>query len=226
MKNRYDHALKLGNQLILSMCSGNYTPRTILAYEIKKKSKNKSKLLDLGCGEGDSAIAILQKNPNVQLDALDVSQDMLKIAKKNLSAYKNQMQFICEDGFMYLSKQKKAYDIITASWVMHNFKQIDKARLMNAIYDALNDKGFFMMMDKVYPDNKKRSRQLYDVQNVRYGYLPKTTCKAILAHEVQDFSDMYRMDESKTLQLLKKAGFRKVRIVDRLEKDVVLVAEK
>jgi hypothetical protein len=45
-------------------------------------------------------------------------------------------------------------------------------------------------------------------------------------HEMQDYDANYKMQESQTILLLKELWFREIEILDRIERDVLLVARK
>ena len=48
------------------------------------KIKDNIKILDVGCGTGDSLVYLFKHNKNLKLYGLDISENMLKIAKKKL----------------------------------------------------------------------------------------------------------------------------------------------
>ena len=223
MKNRYDDILRECNQEILSLCPYKPFLFTIGAHEIKRLYKKGNLVLDLGSGEGDSALPILEIT-DVPLHLLDISSEMVEISKKNLRAYKARTKFICEDAYDYL-KDAPAYNIIFEAWTIHNFKQADKVKMIRAIYENLKPGGAFVVLDKVYPPTGKK--ELLAQQIARYErYMKPRLAKAITAHEIEDASDAYRMDEKPFMKFLKEVGFTSVEIVDRIERDVVLIARK
>ncbi len=57
-------------------------------------------------------------------------------------------------------------------------------------------------------------------------YLPEGVGSAMVEHETQDYSDEYRMDELRLAEVLKEIGFSDIIITDRVEREVVLIAEK
>ncbi|MEI7477359.1 MAG: hypothetical protein WCJ81_02275 [bacterium] len=75
-------------------------------------------------------------------------------------------------------------------------------------------------------DDPATRNKMLDVQIKRYEYLPPLAAKAIIDHEKQDVSDNYRMTETDTITQLENIGFHDVRILDRIERDVVLTASK
>lgn len=228
MKNRYDSKLRENNKKILELCSEVMILRKILALEIKKETvKNPDlKIIELGCGEGDSTISIMKENPNLKMDVLDISSEMIEIAKVELKNYSKSLNFICDDALNYLDKNNWEYNIITTSWTIHNFVWNEKKAFLKRIYNRLVPGGKFMIMDKVYPDNKIIQKQMLDHQNKRYKYLEKDLSEEIINHESQDYSDEYKMEETQFTNELSKIGFKNIKIIDRVERDLVLIAEK
>ena len=223
MKNRYVNLLHTYNQEIIELSPAHLVLRIAAALEIKKRLKKTSRVLDLGCGEGDSAEYILNRTI-ANLDLLDISPDMIRDCKKRLAKYKNRLQFICQDAWEYLL-QTQPYDIITMSWTLHNFPKTDQTALLKAIFQNLRKGGVLVLMDKVYPD--KDSKKFLDLQLERYKkYLPSKAVKAIVDHEMQDYSAEYRLTEKPFIALLKKLGFKKVELANRAERDVGVVAQK
>lgn len=222
MKNRYDNILRTYNQDILRLCP--YVPVlfTMGAYEIKKLNKQGGRVLEIGSGEGDSALPILELT-DASVDLLDVSPEMHAVAKKKLSRFKKRTSFICADAFEYLQNQKPR-DMIVSAWTIHNFEKKEREVFLRAIYQGLKPGGTFILLDKVYPT--KGSKNLLKKQCERYSrYLPTKVAQAIIKHEEEDASTIYRMDEKIVVALLKKIGFD-VTIVDRIERDVLLLARK
>ena len=48
-------------------------------------------IIELGCGEGDSTIPILEKNKGIKMDVLDLSQKFLDTMKERLMDYSSQL---------------------------------------------------------------------------------------------------------------------------------------
>jgi SAM-dependent methyltransferase len=227
MENRYDDKLREGNQLIIDLSPANYTERIISSLELKNALGGANgNMLEIGIGEGDLTKYIFKYNPEISLDAVDISPEMIEIAKRNLSVHARQVQYFCEDAFTFLRNNAKQYDAIISSWVIHNFKQADKLDLFREIFAKLKDDGAFILFDKIYPDDENESERLFDLQIKRYDYLEGNLRREIISHEKQDFTPDYRMDEAGVLQTLKDIGFKDFKIADRVERDVVLVAKK
>lgn len=86
-----------------------------LVEQILKFSANRNlTIIDVGTGSGCIAIALAVKNPRLTIIATDISQQALKVAKKNAKFHQveNQVKFIQSD---LLAKVSQKVDIIAAN---------------------------------------------------------------------------------------------------------------
>jgi len=228
VKNRYDGLLRTGNRAIIDLNPANVTQRVIVAAELERliAGIDKPAVLEIGCGEGELTKYLMERGTRFELDALDVSKEMLEVAEKNLAPHKERITFIGDDVLNYLGPARDLYHVIVSSWVIHNFPWEDKKKVFAATHKALRSPGYMMFMDKVYPDSRKEAKKLLDVQQNRYSYLPRDVKKAIVAHELKDYDERYRMDERQTIRALRDVGYVDIEIKDRTERDVVLIAKK
>lgn len=70
-------------------------------------------VLDIGTGSGCIAITIKSKRTDVNVRAMDVSEDALVIAKKNAALHDTDIEFLQEDVLNYSTEQK--FDIIVSN---------------------------------------------------------------------------------------------------------------
>ena len=89
----------------------------ILVEEVIKIAKriNAKKILDLCTGSGAIAVSLAKYLPQTEITAIDISNDALKIAKKNAVSnnVENQITFISSDMFTNLNEEK--FDIIVSN---------------------------------------------------------------------------------------------------------------
>ena len=89
----------------------------ILVEEIMNiaKKTNAKTILDLCTGSGAIAVSLAKYLPNTEITAVDISQEALKVAKKNAisNEVENQITFISSDLFTNLENQK--FDIIVSN---------------------------------------------------------------------------------------------------------------
>ncbi len=115
----------------------------------------KPKILDLGAGTGLLTLHLHNKYPDGDFLLLDLSEEMLNIAK---TRFKNAQNF----RFMvanYLKQDFKGqFDIVVSSLSIHHLEHPDKRLLYEKVYQHLNPGGVFINADQVmgpYPANEK-----------------------------------------------------------------------
>lgn len=229
MENRYDNNIRAANQMILDLTPGNVVLRLMLAFDLVDKLKGKVdyNVIELGCGEGDLTQHLLRVMPNLELEVLDVSSEMISLAKKKLESHGSRVKYIEGDAYNYLnSAGTEKYDLIVSAWTIHNFPWKDKEKIFGQIFASLKMGGALLMMDKVYVDSEIDAKLSYDAQINRYKKLNHLVREDMLAHEVQDYSPEYKMSETHTKEVLESAGFKNFKIIDRVERDIVFSTEK
>jgi protein-(glutamine-N5) methyltransferase, release factor-specific len=114
----------------------------ILVEEVIKIAKRISakKILDLCTGSGAIAVSLAKYLPHTEITAIDISNDALKIAKKNAVSnnVENQITFISSDMFTNLNEEK--FDIIVSNppYIKTNvIKKLD-IQVKNEPYIALD----------------------------------------------------------------------------------------
>lgn len=114
----------------------------ILVEEVIKIAKkiNARKVLDLCTGSGAIAVSLAKYLPQAEITAIDISNDALKIAKKNAISnnVQNQITFISSDMFTNLGEEK--FDIIVSNppYIKTNvIKNLD-IQVQNEPYIALD----------------------------------------------------------------------------------------
>lgn len=106
----------------------------------------KQTLLEVGCGTGHNLSRLARHNPNLQLIGLDVSPDMLMVAKKKLNPYIERVQFLEQayaPGAWTLPSQP---DIVLFSYCLTMFNPGWEAALQKA-WDDLKPGGVIAVVD-------------------------------------------------------------------------------
>ena len=104
------------------------------------KKNNAKKILDLCTGSGAIAVSLAKYLPQAEITAIDISNEALKIAKKNAISnnIENQITFISSDMFTNLNEEK--FDIIVSNppYIKTNvIKNLD-IQVQNEPYIALD----------------------------------------------------------------------------------------
>ena len=82
---------------------------------IVKENPDARRLLDIGTGSGCIAISLDKKLPDAKVDAWDISEEALAIARKNNEELDAQVTFCRQDVFSADGIQGTSYDIIVSN---------------------------------------------------------------------------------------------------------------
>ena len=82
---------------------------------IVKENPDARRLLDIGTGSGCIAISLDKNLPDAKIDAWDISEEALAIARKNNEELDAQVTFFRQDLFSVVGIQEGVYDIIVSN---------------------------------------------------------------------------------------------------------------
>lgn len=179
------------------------------------------KILDMGAGTGLLSLNLLKRHSNAEFTLIDLSEEMLKIAK-NRFVNKANFKYITGDYAKYDFEDK--YDIIASSLSIHHLKHQDIEFLYNKIYGLLNQGGIFLNADQVLaptPANESKYQE---------NWLEKIEYKGLDEQERLSIFDRMKLDNPATLEdnlkWLKNCGFKDVDVFFKYYNFVVLYGRK
>jgi tRNA (cmo5U34)-methyltransferase len=183
---------------------------------------NRPAILNIGAGTGLLSALLLKKYPYATLTLLDISEEMLKVAKKRFLGERNIRYITGDYSTMSLGGQ---YDLICSALSIHHLSHEDKQRLYQQIYDALNPGGVFVNADQTAGETPALERmymQYWD-EFIRNG--PLTDDEQI---EIQRRRATLDRNAKLSVQLkwLLDSGFSDVDVVYRNRTFVVLTGRK
>jgi arsenite methyltransferase len=122
-----------------------------------KTIKNRSKVLDLGCGPANQLSLIAQLNPDVMFYGVDLSDSMISIAKKNCDdlGLKN-VSFIHDDITKLGKIADKSYDGVISSVALHHLNsEKDLESTFKNISRVLTENAAVYITDFLLVKNRK-----------------------------------------------------------------------
>lgn len=174
--------------------------------------------VEVGCGEGFLAHALLDCFAQAQLVALDGSEEMRLQTARRLSAFGERVTVESFDLFAgdWLAHVEGA-DCVVSSLVLHHLDDAEKQQLFAAIGERLSSRGVFLIADLVQPQ-RPEAGELFAAAWDRLAEaqaLAQTGSRRLFEQFVQAEWNLYRfpdpMDKPSSLfdQLiwLKAAGF-------------------
>ncbi len=173
------------------------------------------KLLDLGCGTGLELDEIFKVNPTVQVTGIDLTESMLKKLSQKHTASKKQLNLIVADYFVF-EFGKNVFDIALSMQTLHHFPREEKIALYKKIYAALKSDGFYIESDYMAPDQAFEDLHLAENKRIR--------AEQGITQGYFHYDIPYTVEHQ--VEMLQKADFKKVTIIDREEKGAILVATK
>lgn len=110
------------------------------------------RVLDVCCGTGNSSIAICKKNTNNTVIGIDMSRDMLKVAKNK--AMKNNFNNISfkEMNATKIDFPSNSFDVVTISLAFHEMPQELIVSILTEISRVLKPDGKFYIIDWDKPE--------------------------------------------------------------------------
>lgn len=167
-------------------------------------AKKDSVILDLGTSTGAMLLEIASKAKiPLRLYGIDNSASMLEFAQKKLDTYGIKVNLICGD---ILQENFPKCDVIVANYTLQFIRPLERERLVQKIFNALNTGGVFICSEKVICENKTldfKMIQYYLESKKKRGYSEFEISKKREA--LENVLIPYSENENKTM--LKNAGF-------------------
>ncbi len=180
--------------------------RKVAAKKVVEGIDENSTILDIATGTGDLAIAIYdlskKSNKNIRLNAMDVNEQMMEIAKKKFENRKINLKYGDALNIPYPSD---FFDCVSVGFGTRNFDDLEIfSKELNRV---LKVGGFFVIMDMVLP--RKRYQRIFFkfyFQIIRFlGYLIDNKSYEWLVKSIENF------DFEKLKSTLEKNGFKNVK---------------
>ena len=172
--------------------------------------KTNPKILDLGCGTGNITSKVLEKFPEAKVTCLDLSENMIKIARQKLDNYDN-IEYIVDD-FTKLDI-KEGYDAIISSLALHHIESdSNKLEMYKCIYDALVSGGVFYNADVIKAGseyNKKLNEEVSRQYMIDNGVSPEE----IESHKSKRDANDIPITMTSHIKLLEEAGFTEIDVI-------------
>ncbi len=199
----------------------------------KSDPNRKLKILDLGSGDGLTAVPILNTITNIDLTALDNESKMLghMEAKLGNTFQTSSINYVCEDALSYLQKcQEATFDCIGSCFVIHNMHEDYRRELIKEIYRVLKVNGIFANADKLAEPQPHHGqvflKQLTLVIDAYTAANRPDLLREWVLHYLEDNIPGVVWFESDAIMDLKNAGFTSVSNTFRYDLEATLVAVK
>ena len=161
--------------------------------------------LDVGCGTGLFEAMLLEAFPEVQITAVDSSEQMLEKAKERISS--EQIQYLCRRAEEM--DYESAFDVVTAIQVHHYLHEDQRELATRNAYRALKPGGLYISFENVIPGEAElRAPELerWKRFQVHQGKTPEQA----EAHAQRCGVNYFPISVEQHIALLRKTGFQLV----------------
>ena len=111
-------------------------------------ARSGSRILDVGTGTGKQAFAFAKKGHEVV--GIDVSEDMLNVAKRK-NSYKN-VKFQIADA-VRLPFEDSRFDVSCVSFALHDMLSVIREKALKEMVRVTKPKGMVVIVDYALPEN-------------------------------------------------------------------------
>ncbi len=123
--------------------------RELITRKISSKSK---RILDMATGTGSVAIEIKKTFPKTEVEGIDLSNEMLEIARKKAKKENIKITFT-QQNIESTNFPAESFDDITISFALHEIPTKNRIKTIKEIHRLLKKDGKFIIMDLNYPKN-------------------------------------------------------------------------
>ncbi|MBN1410101.1 MAG: class I SAM-dependent methyltransferase [Spirochaetales bacterium] len=178
-------------------------------------------ILDLGAGTGLLTSLIKKKCPNAHISMIDISENMLKAARKRLQG-EDHISYICADYRNYEFAHK--FHIIVSALSIHHLSHHEKAVLYGYLFTILHHGGIFINGDQFRAPSAAMEERYQNIWKEQIEASKLTTDEKEAAYK------RIEMDKTATLKRnikwLKEAGFVNADVLYKYYNFGVIYAEK
>jgi len=181
--------------------------QTLMASLLPFPKKEYLRVLDLGCGTGETSVSLLKEYPLARVTGIDSSPDMLDVARKKVKHTTWRVDFLCQDIRAF--NLEGEFDVIVSGFSLHFLSPDEKEEILRKCLALLKDGGMFMDSEAVLLPSEK----VYNMYMEKWKDFMRSngfSDEEIGSHILKFLKDVKPMTVDNQLGLMRKAGFRDV----------------
>lgn len=170
---------------------------------------NPKNILDIATGTGDLAIQFAKKSNAEKIIGLDLSEGMLKIARKKTDGkpFSKRIEFVKGDSEA-LPFEDNFFDAITVSFGIRNFENLEKG--LSEIHRVMKTNGIFVILETSVPTKFPVKQGYYLYTKNILPVIGRLFSKDKVAYKYLSESASVFPHGEKLNNILKKIGFKGV----------------
>ena len=180
--------------------------QTLMVSLLPFSKKEYLRVLDVGCGTGETSVGLLKEFPLSRVTGIDGSQDMLDEAAAKVKQTTWRIDFICQDMNHPLPPAESGFDAIISAFSLHYLNEDEKKALLSKCRDALKPGGIFIDAEAVISPSAK-VYQLYMEKWKDFQRSNGFSEDEIGAHMLKFVRDVKPLTVERQVCLMSEAGF-------------------
>jgi len=216
IQERFDKDVERFSNLITGQQATMDAPLVmdLIPQAAKNATPHAKRILDIGCGAGNSTLKLLQLINPLDCDLVDLSQPMLDRAKQRISSYNKGGVRLFHQDIRTVDLPNESYDVILASMVLHHLRDDkDWEDTFKKLYQLTAPGGSIWISDFVSHENQSMQEIMWQ----RYGKYLESLGGFSYREKVFAYIDKEDSPRPVTYQLdlLRKVGFNEVEILHK-----------
>ena len=192
-----------------------------MALSVMETPNPHPRILDLGAGTGLFAAMALEKFPDASMTLIDLSEDMISVARKRFSGKPN-IRFILDDYTTH--KWNEPFDIVISGLSIHHLSDEEKRKIFARIFKILEPGGIFINADQSLGETP-------EMETMYASMMEKCIADSGLPpEEITRAFERLKLDRSATmenqLQWLRESGFAHAECVYKYRHFTVFLSTK
>ena len=200
----YDQLSSKYSELIIK-CVPRYPELIYNMFQYIPEKFSPKRILDLGCGTGNLTDQMFKKYPEAEIDALDISEEILNESRRRFNHTPN-IRYIQAD-FKSLHLAPGSYDLVMSSIAIHHIEDTEKIKLYKEVFQALSNGGIFIFADQtrgITDEIYKKNISCWKEEAMKLGSTLENWDMWMAHQDAHDFHTPVNWH----FQELEKAGFR------------------
>jgi len=150
LKETFDNESKFYDEFIVKTVPYYATIIKEASNLLPYKNDAEIDILDVGIGTGNFEVELFSRYKSVRVDGIDVSENMLTVAKEKKFVKNANINFIAADVLNFVPQNNKRYDLVVMSLLLHNFDGVEeKTRVLRNTISLLKAGGFLLLIDLI-----------------------------------------------------------------------------
>ena len=200
----YDQLSSKYSELIIK-CVPRYPELIYNMFQYIPEKFSPKRILDLGCGTGNLTDQMFKKYPEAEIDALDISEEILNESRRRFNHTPN-IRYIQAD-FKSLHLAPGSYDLVMSSIAIHHIEDAEKIKLYKEVFQALSPGGIFIFADQtrgITDEIYKKNISCWKEEAMKLGSTLENWDMWMAHQDAHDFHTPVNWH----FQELEKSGFR------------------